>query len=455
MELIGRINAVPTVFSSTVSAGVSAFTGMLLSLFYLWKMFDKSRPLAIRGLIMTIISGVVMYFFGRLRIEPERKRLVEVTRSNATLYQLIAGILKIKVSGIENRGLYEYQKTNVKSLKHYSQSSRINYIGNSIMILVHMFYTGFIYFTVVKKRQELSLGEYSAFNMAYGMFVSAATQLINFFLTMANMIPVMDRIKPIYEQEAENSTDSTIPGPLSGAIEVNHLEFAYEEGDEPTLKDVSLKIEPGEYIGIVGPSGSGKSTLLKCLLGFESATGGKIYYDNKDIDTLDKCDLRRRMGVVLQDGQLVMGNILTNVTLAAPDMAADDIYDLLKDVGLYEDVMQMPMGVFTNVSEGGGTVSGGQKQRILIARALANDPKIIMFDEATSALDNITQQTVCETLDRRNTTRIMIAHRLSTVKNCDRILVMDKGRIIETGNFTQLMEKKGLFYELAKRQMVS
>lgn len=455
MELISRINAIPSAFSSTVSSGISAVVGMILSLFYLWKMFDKSTPLAFRGLIVSVISGVIMYFFGRLRISPEKKRLEHSTDANSVLYRLVSGILMIKTSGIENRGLYEFEKENVKALKKDIKSTRINNMGNAISTMIQMLYTGIIYYTVVKKRQDLTLGEYSAFSAAYGMFTSALNQLVNFFLTRANLIPVMDRIKPIYGQEVENGEMATPAGRLSGRIEVDHLDFTYDDESTPILRDISFKIAPGEYIGIVGPSGCGKSTLLKCMLGFEKATKGKIYYDEKDIDTLDKCDLRRHMGIVIQDGQLVMGNILTNVTLAAPETSTEEVDEILKDVGLYNDILQMPMGIFTNISEGGGTVSGGQKQRILIARALANKPKIIMFDEATSALDNVTQQTVCETLKKRNMTRIMIAHRLSTVKSCDRILVMNEGRIVETGDFEELMAKKGLFYELAKRQMVS
>jgi ATP-binding cassette subfamily C protein len=215
------------------------------------------------------------------------------------------------------------------------------------------------------------------------------------------------------------------------------------------LKNVSMRIRPGEYIGIVGPSGCGKSTLLKCMLGFEKPTQGKIYYDDKDIDTLDKSALRRQIGTVLQDGQLVMGTIMTNVTISAPDLTIDEVEEVLKEAGIYDDIQAMPMGVYTSVSEGSGSVSGGQKQRILIARALANNPRIVFFDEATSALDNITQQKVCENLANRNVTRIMIAHRLSTVRKCDRIIVMDHGEIKETGSYDELMAQRGLFYEFA------
>lgn len=453
-ELVSRINSVSQVFSSTLTSGTTAVLGFILSLFYLWRMFDKSKPLAWRGLIMCVISALITYGFSYLRIERERRKLENGTKASNTLYQSISGILKIKVSGLENRSLYQYQKFNTETLAEDIGSSKISNISDAFKTVMTMVYTGFIFYTVVKKKQILTIGEYTAFNSAYGMFISAIGQLMGFFLTLAQLIPVMDRIKPIFAQEAEVSDETSLTSRLTGEIEVKHLEFTYDSDEQQILKGINMEIEPGQFIGIVGPSGCGKSTLLKCLLGFEKATRGKIYYDNKDIDSLDKCELRRQMGIVLQDGKLVLGNIFTNIALAAPSMQPSDSEELLKEVGLYDDVMDMPMGVFTGVCDGGGTLSGGQQQRVLIARALANNPKIVLFDEATSALDNVTQQKVCESLEARNMTRIMIAHRLSTVKNCDKIYVMEKGEIVEEGNYDELMENQGLFYTLAKRQQV-
>ena len=334
------------------------------------------------------------------------------------------------------------------------QSTKVANIGQVFTSISTVIYTGVIFYTVIKKKQNLTLGEYTAFNSAYGMFTSATSQLVQYFVTRARLVPVLDRIRPIYEQEAETKEAASLPGKLSGSIEVDHLDFSYNEDESKVLNDITFKIEPGSFVGIVGPSGCGKSTLLKCLLGFEKPTKGKIFYDNKDVETMDKCEMRKQMGVVLQDGAMVVGNIYSNVTLAAPGMEPAEVEDLLDEVGMHEDMQKMPMGIFTAVSEGGGTLSGGQMQRVLIARALANNPSILYFDEATSALDNITQQNVCERLEKRNMTRVMIAHRLSTVKNCDRILVMDQGRIVEDGNYEELMKKEGLFYELVKRQEV-
>ncbi|MCR5475901.1 MAG: NHLP bacteriocin export ABC transporter permease/ATPase subunit [Lachnospiraceae bacterium] len=451
-EMVNRISSVSSVFSATVGAGVSAVIGLVLSMFYLYKMFDTSKILAWRGVIMAVISALIMYGFGRARIDHEKRVLETSTRANNMLYQFIAGILKIKVSGIEGRSLYEYQKVNVETMKHTMDSTRISNIGGVFTTISSLIYTGVIFYTVVRKKEVLTIGQYTAFNSAYGMFSAAVGAMISYFVTRARLVPVMERIQPIYDQEAETKEAASLPGKLTGGLEVSHVDFTYADDEVKVLNDVSFKIEPGEFIGIVGASGSGKSTLLKCLLGFERPSKGKIFYDNKDVDSLDKCEMRKQLGVVLQDGQMVVGNIYSNVTLAAPHMEPSEVEALLDDVGLHEDLEKMPMGIFTAVSEGGGTLSGGQQQRVLIARALANNPAIVFFDEATSALDNITQEKVCEKLGERNMTRVMIAHRLSTVRKCDRILVMDRGSIVEEGNYESLMEKKGLFYELAKRQ---
>ena len=207
-------------------------------------------------------------------------------------------------------------------------------------------------------------------------------------------------------------------------------------------------------MGIVGTSGCGKSTLLKLLLGFEQPQQGKIFYNGRDIDSMDKRELRKKFGVVLQNGGLIAGSIYENITITAPKVKRAQVEEVIKEVGLAEDIAGMPMGFNTMVAEGAGTISGGQQQRILIARAIVNRPKILFFDEATSALDNVTQAQVCESLEKLHATRIVVAHRLSTIMHCDRILVMDAGRIVEQGTYDDLMQKKGAFYQLANRQIV-
>ena len=215
---------------------------------------------------------------------------------------------------------------------------------------------------------------------------------------------------------------------------------------------MSLKIKAGEYVAIVGKTGCGKSTLIRLLLGFEAPERGAIYYDGKDMSKLDLRSLRRKIGVVMQDGSLFQGDIYSNIVISAPQLSLDEAWEAAELAGIADDIRAMPMGMQTILSEGQGGISGGQKQRLMIARAVAPKPKILMFDEATSALDNRTQKQVSDALDGLKCTRIVIAHRLSTIRNCDRILVLDKGRIMEDGTYDELIAKNGFFAELIERQ---
>ena len=215
---------------------------------------------------------------------------------------------------------------------------------------------------------------------------------------------------------------------------------------------LSLKIKAGEYIAIVGKTGCGKSTLVRLLLGFEKPERGAIYYDGKDITGIDLQSLRRKIGTVTQDGQLFQGDIYSNITVSAPELSLDEAWEAAEIAGIADDIREMPMQMQTIIAEGQGGISGGQKQRLMIARAIAPKPKILIFDEATSALDNKTQKQVSDALDRLKCTRIVIAHRLSTIKNCDRILLLEDGKVKESGTFDELIALDGAFAELVKRQ---
>ena len=239
---------------------------------------------------------------------------------------------------------------------------------------------------------------------------------------------------------------------ISGGIELNNITFRYSESMPPVIDNLSLKIRPGQYVAIVGATGCGKSTLMRIMLGFERPQKGAVFYDGKNLSSLDLKSLRQKIGVVMQDGKLFQGDIYSNIVISAPQLTLDDAWEAARMAGMAEDISAMPMGMFTLVSEGQGGISGGQRQRLMIARAIAPRPRILMFDEATSALDNITQRQVTESLDGLKCTRIVIAHRLSTIRTCDRIIVLDKGRIAEDGSYEELIAKQGIFAELVARQ---
>lgn len=219
------------------------------------------------------------------------------------------------------------------------------------------------------------------------------------------------------------------------------------------LDNVSLKIAPGEYVAIVGPSGSGKSSLFRLLLGFERPESGAVFYDGKSIETLDVSSVRRQLGVVLQNAKLANGSIYENIC-GGIRLPLEQAWEAARLAGIEDDIKGMPMEMLTQLSEGVNTLSGGQRQRILIARAIARRPRILLFDEATSSLDNRSQAIVSDALENLNVTRIVIAHRLSTVKRADRIIVLVDGKIVQAGTFSELNATPGVFASFAKRQML-
>jgi ABC-type bacteriocin/lantibiotic exporter with double-glycine peptidase domain len=273
-------------------------------------------------------------------------------------------------------------------------------------------------------------------------------------LQAASIRPVLEQVKPIMETLPEVAEDKKVVTNVSGSIELGHISFRYNENMPWVLDDLSLKIQPGQYVAIVGKTGCGKSTLVRLLMGFETPQKGAVFYDGKNINTLDLKSLRRKFGVVMQNGKLFQGDIFSNITISAPWLTLDQAWKAAELADIADDIRDMPMGMHTIISEGSGSISGGQKQRLMIARALAPNPKILIFDEATSALDNITQKQISEALDGLKCTRIVIAHRLSTIRHCDRIIVLDKGKIVEDGTYDELLAREGFFAELVSRQRV-
>jgi ATP-binding cassette subfamily C protein len=295
------------------------------------------------------------------------------------------------------------------------------------------------------------VGDLLGFLAAVTAVVTSATAVGSSLAVVVKVLPAMHRLRPILQAVPEAPTARQDPGPLGGAIAVEHVCFGYQS-DMPVLHDVSLQARPGEFIALVGPSGSGKSTLMRLLVGLETPQAGSVSYDCRDLATLDLQAVRRQMGVVLQSGRLRPGTVLENI-IGSGDRTPADAWEAARLSGLAEDLERLPSGMDTVIGHDGSGLSGGQRQRLLIARALVRRPRILLFDEATSALDNRTQALVSDNLERLRVTRVVIAHRLSTVRNADRIYVIDAGRVAESGVYRELLDQGGLFAELAKRQL--
>jgi ATP-binding cassette subfamily C protein len=452
-DLAQRAMGISTVYNSLSDVVVKTLLSAVFSLLYLFRMFKYSKKLSWTSLFVLIVCMAIIVWIGIQQTKYEREKLEKEMESQSLMHQLLMGIAKVRIAGIENRALYEYLKPYVATRKINIRAERMTVFVNAFVGGLSTVFSMIFYYIMIKKTISMSVGEFMGFTAAFGSFSSAMLEIVSSLLKVNDVKPVYDFCKPILENLPEFEEDAQMPGNLTGDIEVNNVTFAYNEESGPVLKNLSLHINAGEYVVIVGSSGSGKSTLLKLLLGFDKPQLGKIYYDGKDIDSIDKRELRKKFGVVLQDGGVISGSIYENITITSPNTKLKRVKEVVREVGLEDDINAMPMGLHTVLSENSGTISGGQKQRILIARAIVGKPKIIFFDEATSALDNVTQAMVVETLEKLKATKIVIAHRLSTVMNCDRIVVLEHGELIEQGTYQELMDKKGRFYELAIRQI--
>ena len=429
-----------------LSTGIST----VFSLLYISEIFIIAPPLAKPAMLAVLASVIVSVIAAFLQIRVSRRRMELEAKQSGMTYALITGVQKIKLAGAEKRVFSKW-------LHYYSDTAELMYdppMFLKIHVVVNLAVT--LISTILLYRiaafSGITPSAYISFNAAYGSVIGAFTVLSTVILRAAEVKPMFEMVEPFLATEPETADNKVMVTSISGSVELNNVYFRYNENAPYIVDNMSLKIRAGEYVAIVGRTGCGKSTLMRLLLGFEKPERGAIYYDSKDMKNLDLCSLRRKIGTVTQNGGLFQGDIFSNIIISAPELTLQDAWEAAEIAGIADDIKAMPMGMQTLVSEGQGGISGGQKQRLMIARAIAPKPKLLMFDEATSALDNKTQKQVSEALDRMGCTRIVIAHRLSTIQNCDRILVLDKGKIVEDGKYDELIEKDGYFADLVKRQ---
>ena len=448
-ERAGNISSLCDMLVSTIlNTGLtSAF-----SLIYIYQIFVYAPGLVIPSLIITFITIIFFVVSALMQMKISVKQMELGGKESGMTYALISGVQKIKLAGAEKRAFARWANLYAERISYSYNPPAFLKLNPVISSAISLTGTLVMYYMAVKT--GVSVAEYYAFNTAYGMVSGAFMSLSSIALTFAQIKPILERVKPLLDAKPEISEGKQVITRLSGAVEMNNVSFRYNESMPNVIDNLSLKIRPGQYVAIVGKTGCGKSTLMRLLLGFEKADRGASYYDGKDINSLDLKSLRRKIGSVMQNGKLLQGDIYSNITISAPWLTMDEAFEAAEKAGIAEDIRRMPMGMHTMISEGSGGISGGQRQRLMIARAIAPKPKILMFDEATSALDNITQRQVCEALDAMKCTRIVIAHRLSTIKQCDRIIVLDGGHIVEDGTYRELIDNKGYFYELVERQRV-
>lgn len=449
-DLSSRAAHISSLCNMLVSAVLTTGLTSAFSLIYISQIFIYAPVLVVPAIavILATVAFSLISSFAQMRIS--KKQMELSAKESGMSYALISGIQKIKLAGAEKRAFARWGNL-------YAQNAKLTYnppafikLNSVISLAISLIGNIVMYAAAVKS--GVSVADYYAFGTAYGMVSGAFMSLAGMALTVAQIKPILETVQPFFNTVPEISEGKEVITRLSGGIELTNVSFRYNENMPLILDNMSLKIRPGQYVAIVGKTGCGKSTLMRLLLGFEKPQKGAVYYDGRDIERIDLKSLRRRIGVVIQNGKLFSGDIYSNIVISAPWLTQSDAWDAAEKAGIAEDIRRMPMGMNTIISEGSGGISGGQRQRLMIARAIAPKPKILMLDEATSALDNLTQKRVSESLDSLKCTRIVIAHRLSTIKQCDRILVLDGGKITEDGTYDELIAQNGVFAELVERQ---
>lgn len=451
-DLAGRVKQLrilcPDLAQVVLSVGLMA----VFSLAYVVQIAFFAPVLALPALAVLLMMAGLTIAGMVVQTKVSKKQMKVAAKLNALVFSLISGVQKLRLSGAEDRAFAKWgalYRENAEQLYDPPFLAKVTAILGGTVAM-----TGTLIFYLVAAAGNVGVADYMAFNAAFGLASGTVLTLSGVVPIMAKIYSAMVLAEPILHATPEDATGKRIITRLSGGLELSNVTFRYSGQGPNILDDLSLKIKPGQYVALVGPSGCGKSTLMRLILGFETPQKGAVYCDRNDIAKLDLKSYRRHIGVVLQDGKLFAGDIYSNIVITDPALTMEDAWEAAEIAGIADDIRAMPMGMHTAISEGSGGISGGQRQRLMIARAIAPKPRLILFDEATSALDNLTQHRVSQAMDQMKCTRLVIAHRLSTIRQCDRILVMEAGKIIEDGNYDTLMEKRDVFASLVERQQL-
>ncbi|MCP3981087.1 MAG: NHLP bacteriocin export ABC transporter permease/ATPase subunit [bacterium] len=433
----------------TLFSGVILLMNLALLLYY-------SRILTLLAIVVAAVSAVVTIVSGVLILRCTREILELRGKFFGLMVQLINGVSKLRVAAAEERAFgrwaRDYSQLVKLELKQLMIGDAVEVVNIGVAVLSSIALFSVAATLIRDETATLTTGVFLAFNVAYGTFIGAITSVSNTITDVLAIAILRERAKPILDAEPEVNERKADPGRLRGEIRMAHVGFKYREDGPQILDDVTFEAEAGQFVALVGTSGSGKSTLFRLLLGFETPAAGRVLFDGQDVSGLDVHSVRRQLGVVLQNGRINAGSLFDNIATGT-QITLNDAWEAARAAGFEDDVRAMPMGMHTIVGEGGTGLSGGQRQRLLITRALVHKPRILLLDEATSALDNTTQAIVTESLQQLEVTRIVIAHRLSTVESADQIYVLDGGRIAESGSFAELASGDGLFSRLMARQL--
>ena len=416
-------------------------------------MFFYSATLAFISFVFAFFTLSLTIGFSFLKAKYLKKAFeIEGVLEGESL-QIILGVAKLKVSGAEKSAFASWSEKFSNMCDYEMKARMVDSFSMACSITLPILSTMCIYaaFIVGIGIRNLTMPNFLAFIVAYSSFAAYFYPVNNTIIQLIEIFPMWKRLQPIIEEPIEETKNKIPITRIKGSVSFDEISFGYGEGENLLFNGLSLKVNPHEFVAIVGPSGSGKSTLLRLLLGFEKPKSGAIYVDSKDLESIDLRSFRKQIGCVLQDSGIMAGSIYTNLVCGGR-FSIEEVMEALKLSEFEKDVKEMPMGLNTFIPMNGETLSGGQKQRLLLSRALVGKPSILIFDEATSALDNVTQNQVRENIEKLNVTRIVVAQRLSTIRKADTIHVVEDGKITQSGSYEELENAPGIFAEMVQKQ---
>jgi ABC-type bacteriocin/lantibiotic exporter with double-glycine peptidase domain len=473
-DLVSRMQSVDTMRKLLTGSVISTIVSSVMGLFSLGLMLYYAPLLSLVLALITIAFTIGGFLLGWRLVTLDREALMLSGSIQSMVVQLLDALSKLRVASVEDIAFQRWSRL-FRSSQDVANKSGHAYVAmlalmgvlGPLTLAVLFAFLGFQtdelmdFFRIPTNWDQITghamdkvmpMSSFVAFLNAYVQFMTAITGMMVVGIRLSSLSPLMGRLKPIFRTPTEQFGAQDNPGEIVGRVEFKNVTFRYDQDGPAILNNLSLSIEPGEFVALVGPSGSGKSSAMRLLLGFETQESGSIYLDGRDLGRLDKTLVREQLGVVVQEGKLIPGTIFDNLTGGA-DVSREDVWEAARQVGFDNDLKNMPQGLDTPINDGASNISGGQRQRLLVARALIRKPRMLVLDEATSALDNETQEIVSRTIPGMNITRIAVAHRLSTIIKADRIFVIVAGSVVESGTYDDLLKLNRVFADLVRQQI--